>query len=794
MNLSQLNLSPLPIDTVTKGIAEALKKHDRLTLQASPGSGKTTRLPVYLSQHFDGKILILEPRRFAAKLAAERIAQETNTQVGEFAGYRMRGESKVQPHTKIIFITEGILPTLLASDPVLTGVSLCILDEFHERHSQTDFGFVLLEHLKQTTRPDLKILVMSATLNAALSHYERISFELPQHEVTIKYAPCDYKKDLFDILKQNSAESTLIFLPTIRDVDDSVNRAMSLFRNHLVCGLHSRSSHSDLAFRPSEKPKLVFATNIAESSVTIPDITCVIDSGLVRRPLFDPWNGSSVLETRPAAQDSLVQRAGRAGRVKAGLVIRLFSEIDFKSRPEAEAPEIQRTDLTTYMQSIRALGSVLKDLPPFDKLPWVDMPPAQQVIYATQLLNLLKTGDDTPVGINPRVAAMVSKARSLGVASEGVVCAAIATLPLDARLASDVDQSVCGLSAVYDSYRQRSSFTVGEEAVRIASAMRTPLSKDLKPSWEIGVEEIILAGFPDRVAAVQRNQDTVLAFCQGGFAKLSGNINSKFCVALQTDVYKKRPGDKSIPVVSFTAAISEETLIMSANSLLTESKQIVWNDASQRAEQQSVVKYGQLTVEEERRSATPGEAKSILPAKLVQLWEQTFEDHDTLDELKARVEACPGLAFDMDRGTLAETMCEGRYNLKDLGSLQHNLLQIIPPDIWNHLHKYAPTSLKLSNGEDVRIHYKLGQDPWIEVIIQALYGIQTTPVIGSRLLQIHLLAPNKRPVQVTKDLASFWKNAYPPLKKEYDRRYPRHNWPENPLTAKPTRHGIKPKP
>ncbi|HEX4652011.1 MAG TPA: helicase-related protein, partial [Granulicella sp.] len=402
--------SSLPVDALLPLILSSLAERPNLVLEAAPGAGKTTRVPPALLDLLPGEIIVLEPRRIAARLAARRVAWELNEQVGETVGYQVRFEEAIGPRTRLRFVTDGVFTRRLLSDPTLKGVDAIVLDEFHERHLESDFALALLKRLQQT-RPDLRLIVMSATLDAApvaryLGDCPILRSEGRVFPLTVKHLP--YSPDPLHTQVRNAVEQllrerqsersepqrnlqpqhTLVFLPGAAEIRRAQRECEPLAQRFglLILPLHGDLSpaEQDRAVAPSAQPKLILATNVAESSVTVEGVTAVIDSGLARFATYSPWTGLPTLHIGRISQASAKQRAGRAGRTAPGRVLRLFAEEDYLLRAEHDTPEILRSDLSQLGLSLRAMS-----IPHFAALDWLDAPPAAAVDTAEALLDRL---------------------------------------------------------------------------------------------------------------------------------------------------------------------------------------------------------------------------------------------------------------------------------------------------------------------------------------------------------------------------------------------------------------------
>ncbi len=726
----------LPIDTLLPEIVAALHREKYLVVEAPPGAGKTTRIPPALR----GEIIVLEPRRLAARMAARRVASELGERVGETVGYQVRFEDVSGPRTRIRFVTEGVLTRRLMSDPRLRGVDIVILDEFHERHLDSDLALALLK------RVDIKIVVMSATLDAApvakfLGDCPVLRSEGKLFDLKIEYTP----HSALALENQVAAAverlgkpdgDVLVFLPGAAEIRRA---ARALERsNLLVVPLHGDLSpeEQDRAVTPAGRRKVILSTNVAESSITIEGVTAVIDSGLARVATDSPWTGLPSLDVKRVSQASATQRAGRAGRTAPGRVIRLYTAEDFHRRPKADAPEILRRELSQVALFLRAMK--------IEGLEWLDSPPEAALAAAYRLLDLLEaTPAMAELPLPPRLAKLVTEAARRGVPEKG--CAVAAVLSAGERGSSDL------LTLAEAEWQPQTR--------RVFDQLRRMVPGRDRTRDDAAILQSILASFPDRVARRRRDE---LLLSQGGSARMA-DCRHEFLVAV--DIEDRR--DQGLPLVRLAAPIEPEWLLERAISRTT----LEWNRSAERVEQVSALLYDQLVIEETRAPAPASEeASALLASKALDVDIGRFVDREALDQLLARA-AFAGIAVDV--GATLGSLCRGRISFAEITDL---LAALRPPRI----DSLAPERLKLPGGRDVSVHYEAGKPPWIESRLQDFFGVRETPRIGATPVVVHLLAPNRRPVQVTSDLAGFWERLYPQVRRELSRRYPKHKWPEKP--------------
>ncbi len=746
----------LPVDEILPEVVDTLRHRPSLVLEAPPGAGKTTRVPPALLQAFPGQILVLEPRRIAARMAARRVASELGERVGEAVGYQVRFEDVSGPRTRLFFQTEGVLNRRFLSDAQLKGISAVVLDEFHERHLDSDMALALLEHLQRTSRWDLKLIVMSATLNAApIAKYlhdcpilrsEGRLFDLEIEFTPYSAAPLEEQvaSAASRLVERGLSGDVLVFLPGAAEIRKAARSLESLAAraNLLVLPLHGDLSpaEQDRAVTPAAQRKVILSTNVAESSLTIEGVTAVIDSGLARVAADSPWTGLPSLEIRRVSQASATQRAGRAGRTAPGRVIRLYTAEDFHKRPSADTPEILRRELSHLVLELRAMRA--------PALRWLDDPPPAALASAEALLDKLgATPEMADLPLAPRLAKLVLEAARLGVPEKG--CAVAAVLSAGERGSSDL------LTLAEREWQPQTR--------RVFDQLRRRISgRDKYGKGDTHILQALLAAFPDRVARHRRDGELLLS--AGGSARFP-ECRHEFLLAI--DVEERR--DRGMPLVRLAAPIEPEWLL----DRCAERNTLEWNRTAERVEQVSALVYDQLVIEESRHPAEPSpEASALLAAKALEADLGRFADKEAVEQLRARA-SFAGLGVSVETGI--RTLCEGLVSFEQLASA--GLLAALRPP---RLDQLAPERLTLPGGRSVKVHYEAGKPPWIESRLQDFFGVKETPRIAGVPVVVHLLAPNHRPVQVTSDLAGFWERLYPQVRRELSRRYPKHKWPEKP--------------
>ncbi|HEY4242821.1 MAG TPA: ATP-dependent helicase HrpB [Kofleriaceae bacterium] len=834
-------LAPLPIDAVLPALVTAVRARGSCVLVAPPGAGKTTRVPGALLDSVSGEIVVLQPRRLAARLAAARVASERGGTVGGEVGYEVRFDRRVSNATRIRFVTEGVLARRLLADPELRGVGCVILDEFHERHLDGDLALALVARLRER-RPELVLVVMSATLDAEpvaafLGDVPVVRSEGRAFPVAIEYQeqPDDRTlgKQVAATVRRVAQEKldgdVLVFLPgagEIRRCQEDLADAAAVF-DLAVVPLHGDlpADEQDRAVRPAGKRKVILATNVAETSVTIDGVVCVIDSGLARIARHSPWTGLPQLAVEPVSRASCAQRAGRAGRTRPGRAIRLYTKHDHDLRRAFEVPEISRADLAGALLELAGAGIV-------GALRWFEPPPDAAVRAATELLGRLgaveASGAITALGrrmlrfpLHPRLARLVCEAEARGVAAEACLVAALAgarELRLErrgpagqAKLASPSDL-VDDMDALYDARhgglrpdrlrRDGLDPTTAMAADRAAQQLARLASNSAPtPRGDVELDRAlqlaILTGFPDRVGKRRAPNSSEILFAGGGSGVLapgSAVIEPELLVAVDVAETSAR-GQSSKVQIRRASGIEASWLLDLYMDRIEERDELVWNAQKQRVERIAVLAYDGLPIDETRdvegARRAGAAAAAILAREAIAAGLGAFVDAEELATWRARVALVARLVpasglVAPDDAALAQVVaraCEGAISFAELRQL--GLLALLDASLGEHralVDRLAPTHLSLPRRKRVPIHYALDQPPFLASRMQDFFGLARAPAVGDGRvpLVLHLLAPNQRPVQVTQDLPGFWVRHYPALRKQLMRRYPRHPWPEDP--------------
>ena len=836
-------MQPLPIDAHLPELIAIMRGAPNLVLVAEPGAGKTTRVPrALLDAGFaaDGEIVVLEPRRIAARMAARRVADELGEAVGQRIGYQVRLEDKSSARTRVRFVTEGVLTRRLIADPQLRGVAAVVLDEVHERHLQGDLALALLRRLQRTARPELRLLAMSATL-AAEPLARMLECEVRRvpgraFDVAIEY---DEKRDerplerrvaaaFARLVREGLDGDVLVFLPGAAEIRRAREACEASAQQ---AGVRVALLHGDLppeeqdrAVAPGRERKLILSTNVAESSLTIEGVSVVIDSGLARVAGNSPWSGLPTLDTLPISRASATQRAGRAGRVRAGRCLRLYTRHDHDARPAHDKPEIARVDLA---DTLLAVTAVCADLNERD---WLDPPPLEGWAAArtlcTRLGALAADGSLSEVGrrmlrfpLHPRLARLVLEAEARGEGERGCLLAALLgerEIVLGARArfgqhARDVeagpsdaldrmerfeDAEAAGLSASALRARELDPgavHTVARTRDRLLRAL--PRGRSPGASGSTGADEpllmAVLAGFGDRVAK-RRNpggREWVLAG-GGSVVQAETSVVRDPELAVVLDASQGPRG----AVAHLLSAIEPEHLLELFPERVLDRTELRFDAQTERVVALQELRYDALLLDQSRAEDPSGpEVERLLFTRANERGAAAFDDADALAlfarraahsaKLDARVPALPADPL----AAALEVACSGKRSFAELrtAGVLPSLRARLPPPARARGEQRAPEHIALPGGRRVRVNYEADRPPWIESRLQDFFGLRDGPRLGSEPLVLHLLAPNQRAVQVTTDLAGFWQRHYPELRRQLMRRYPRHNWPEDPLAARP---------
>lgn len=834
--------STLPIDEVLPEVVAHLRAGPNLVLLAPPGAGKTTRLPQVLVDSglipSGQRVLVLEPRRLAARLAATRIAAERGQPLGQEVGYQVRFEDRTSRATRIAMVTEGILTRRLQSDPFLEGVGAVVLDEFHERSVHADLGLAFLREVQQTVRPELRIVVMSATLDPA--PVQRFLGDCPRVESLGRAYPIELRfleraderwpveKAIAGVRKavrEQPEGDVLVFLPGAAEI----RRTQEGLREHLgpeidLCPLYGDmdAAAQDRAVSPGARRKVILSTNIAESSLTIEGVRTVVDLGLQKLNRFEPAHGLDRLELAKISQRSAAQRTGRAGRMGPGVAYRLWTDKEDRNLPREDPPEISRVDLAPVLLDVLRWSASDPQL-----FGWYEAPPAAAVTRALALLRELGAVSQdgftiTELGaqlakfpLHPRLAVLLVRAHADGEVDRGAVLAALASerdvlprrrpgeAPSDEVGASDLTLRASRLRAFEaegSDRRAAQSWGLDQGAaknvLRVAARLRQMAVRALGPEpkarrdadEEAQAGRWVLAAYPDRVARRRHAGQDSVALVGGGGARLSPESVVKaapLMVAVEVDAGRRSRAEGGW--VRMASSVERAWLSVHKHHGAQ------WNEQARRAEAVVQLCYLDLVLEEKPdRNPDPEALAAVLAKAAADDIERALPLDEDLDGLFRR---CHFLARSMpqlelpqigpeQRLDLLEELCMGKKSFAELNKVNvaAYLQDRLPPKMRAALSQHAPTSVPIPSGRQAKLRYEYDGPPVLSVRLQEVFGLYDSPrVAGGQVpVKMELLAPNRRPVQVTQDLASFWKNTYAEVRKELRRRYPKHQWPEDP--------------
>ncbi|ELB2916246.1 ATP-dependent helicase HrpB [Vibrio parahaemolyticus] len=806
-------MSQLPIEAVMPQLLTAVKHQHQVILKAAPGAGKSTYFPLQLIQNqvVTGKVIMLEPRRLAARNIARYLAEQLGEQVGQRVGYRVRGETKVSASTQLEIVTEGVMTRMIQNDPELDGVDLLIFDEFHERSIHADTALALSLEVQEALRDDLKLVVMSATLDqealqSLLPEACYIESEGRSFAVETRNVPLTANDHLSTVMAKNieslmnkESGSLLAFLPGVAAIKQVQERLSHLPDDVEVCPLYGQLSFTEQqkAISPAEKGKrkVVLATNIAETSLTIEGIRLVVDSGLERVARFDLKNGLTRLEQTRIAQSSAIQRAGRAGRIEEGICVRLYSESQLKQQPQVPQPEILHSDLASLVMELAFWGTT-----DIHELKWLDIPSAAALQQAKQLLFSLglitEQGQLTAegkqahdLGVEPRAAAMLIKSQSHSDKMVNVALAAVALIEEPERNVTNIAHS---LHRWLSGSHPKQSLLL-KRAQSLAHKLDTTFS--LREVDEDVLPLVLSLAFPDRIAQQRTNQFGRFALANGHGAECRPDDMLGGCEYLVAiDLMRSHSNSSQIHLA---CELDVNILQTTFDSLFSTEEVVDWDEKKGRLVAEKQRKLGQLVIE---RVSLPNPGKEKMTQALLTYvrrqglsslnWTPAAES--LLERIRCAVDWLPEQAWPMfDEASLLDSLDEwlepymtSVASVKDLSKI--NLVEALNARLgWplnQHLDEWLPEHYQLPTGTKKRIRYQHGHEPVLSVRMQEVFGESTSPTvaIGRKRLVLELLSPAQRPLQVTSDLAAFWNGSYKDVQKEMKGRYPKHVWPDDP--------------
>lgn len=848
-----MTLSPLPIDNHLANIVGQLLTNGVIVVSAEPGAGKTTRLPPAVLAAVSGQVLVLEPRRLAVKLSAERVAEELQSPLGQLVGYRMRDDSQVSAATRLCFVTEGVLGRMIYADPWLQGVSALIIDEFHERHILTDFALAYGRFLRQR-RPDLHLVVMSATIDTQslgrVLGAPVVKVPGRTFPITIHYRPYFHGQDelahlgkvIQEALAQGSAcGHILVFFAGLAAIRMAESYLRPLFPDCLVCplsaGVSAQEQHRALA--ASSQTKIILATNVAETSLTLDGVATVIDLGRAKVASLALWSGLTTLDVKRISQAAATQRAGRAGRTAPGTCYRLYDEQDLQRRDQHHEPEVQRLDLTALLLDLGALRHQLLAAGETDvaasevMLPFLDPLPMPLVMRAQEALRQIAAIDAAQqltslglavmaVPLHPRYGALLCHCRDAGMEHLGPLAAALLSEGGFVSRLDAADKGNCdilyqlGLLAAWQQgelpgFRQRlldrgkmqriwtlAKRLAGPKAGRLQAA--TAVKEGARQAWQ----QVLLAVFADRLAVLRpapkpRREPNRPAYnlCQGRGGVLHESsvvAAAPFIVALDAFESQDRRNQATGTQIFLAAAIERKELLAAHPYNRREDVRLDWDPKKQAVAKVSRVYYDQIIVGETPMPLEPSDAEAVhdlLLKALQKSWPQPFADHEALARYHHKLEllAAVGIPHDLPQfvGDILElwqhTLTEGATGFGDLAAvdLAASLQAQLSYAQQALLAQCLPEAIMVADRR-FAITYAPDSTPKISGRIQWFFGVRQHPAIaeGRLPLLVELLAPNQRPAQLTTDLLGFWRGSYPEIRKELARRYPKHHWPLDP--------------
>ena len=818
-------MKTLPIIQVIPEVKEKLLNNNRLVLQAPPGAGKTTALPLALLDEpwLKGKkIIMLEPRRLAVRSSASRMAELLGEKVGQRIGYQIKMESVQSKETQILIVTEGILTRKLQHDPSLEDVALIIFDEYHERSLHADLSLALALESQAVLREDLKILIMSATLNtsaisdmldAPIVQSEGRAYPVDRHYLDTSTAQ-PHKRELSSythrrILKclEQDEGNILVFLAGVRQIKEiekllNENKLKDVYISPLYGNLSKEAQDRAIKAPPKGTRKVVLSTNIAQTSLTIEGIKVVIDTGLQNVSVFSPFSGMNSLESRFISQDAATQRAGRAGRLSAGKAYHIWHKS--KILPKHDTPEILLADLTQMVLELSLWGS--DDIRTFT---WLDIPPTTAISHAKTLLNQLgaldKNGVVTPHGqamakypMHPRLAHMMLKAKELDLSYEASLLASLLTeKDIFNKFHTNIDLAE-RVSVLHEVATKTLTYTqhinIRQCHYILANAKR--IEPHQKPTLNKAILGVLLAfAYPERIAKQRSVRGSNYLLSSGKGATIHNDdilSHERFLVIADLDA---KATHASIYKAVALTQIQIETYLVSH---IEEHEELDWNETEQRVEVRSVQRLGALILKERQIKASNNEeVTDLLMEELEALGLDVLNWSKEALSLSARVNFLNhyGMDFpDFSESYLLENMHEwlspylqGINSIKGCKGLDvhHILLGQLSYEQTQTLNTLAPIKHKVASGSHITIDYSNPVQPTLAVRLQEMFGTKETPsVLGGKVkLILHLLSPASRPMQVTQDLKNFWNNTYEEVKKELRGKYKKHYWPDDPLTA-----------
>lgn len=823
----------LPIDPLIPEILDLLREKDQVILTATPGAGKTTRLPPELLNVVPGKIAILEPRRMATVAASQRVAEERSWSLGQQVGYQVRFESKMCKETRLVFMTDALLLRRLVDDPELNEFDMIVIDEFHERNLNQDILLGVIKELQELGRK-IKLLIMSATLDVVrLQEYLPLSahidvpgkvFPLTVRHISQPLRPTT-DPDFFNKVVESTATlarenpgDILVFLPGIGEIHrvqemlESKNLQRDIFPLHGSLTLQEQKE----ILKPHDRARIVLATNIAEASVTVPGVDCVVDSGLSKIMEVNLNSGFSRLELTRIAKFNARQRSGRAARQKNGICLRLWTAHEESTQNEEMVPEVQRVDLSQTLLLLSHLG-----ITDFANFSWFDSPPPALLKMAMNSLKSLKALDDknrlTELGkklmlypLPPRLGSLLALSEELNVNTTSAARAAALLQDKDiligrSEAASGLDCDILYRLQLLDEFEnqknvsglnKRQAQTVLETAEQLE---RLTKKSSVKKMSEDDIHKLLLLSQSDRLCARRGNTDRAVMVGGRGvrIAKESQLKNSPFFLSLQgVDL----PG-QSESLVSMACGLEKQFVLDTLKDQIVNFEDVYFDEAKGQFYQRRTRRFKDLDLDEPR--LTPIKVEDLgerFVEALIGRWDWIVANNESLKDWMSRWKFFVKLDSAMENELTAENVSQAlnfaAFNKTKISDVLNEdlvrwLESTMDKNTIKSFHTEVPSRFQAPSGQSHKIHYSEIEDPYAEVRLQEMFGTTQTPKVGfgKKPLIFKLLAPNFRPVQVTSDIASFWKNTYFEVRKELRSRYPKHSWPDDPLTAIPVAQG-----
>lgn len=798
-------------------------------LTAAPGAGKTTRLPPALLRQVDGQVLVLEPRRIAAIASAQRIAEENGWELGREVGYQVRFDNRSSRDTRLVFLTEALLLRRLLRDPELRGVGCVVLDEFHERSLHVDLALGALKELRELARPDLRLVVMSATLDPApllsfLGDAEHadvpgklfpLEIRYDEKPMLLRTGP-DFTERMLRLVQKAAQEQPrgdlLVFLPGRGEIEwlRGALEAWAEAKDISIFALHGQLELAEQreALRPRKNRKVILATNVAESSLTVDGVHVVVDSGLARVSQIHPKTGFASLDLSRISKASATQRAGRAARQAPGTVYRAWIPYDELSMKDFEPAELQRSDLSESLLLLAALGVSNPE-----SFSWFEKPSAKALESARSFLlaigaitgngSLTKLGQSLrELPVHPRIAKLLVNGEAMGL---GRLAAEMAAL-----LAEPGGRLPPGHGIENDLWLRREEWkrspsnprnrNIERSAKQLAGLLRGGAEQTELPARELEhkVPELLLSAYGDRLCRRRRLHEPQALMAGGRGVKLHPDSSvkaSEYFLALELSEGR----DASETLVYQAVGIPDEMVDAHARAEAKPAKRVEWDDEKARFYVTESREWNGLPVgSSHRRPADPSEIEGRLADLAFQRWDRLLAANEELAAWMLRLKflskgegAKVKLFSEEQLREALELACFGETSFDALAkkSLVSYFEGLLPDDQRAALERECPSHLVVPTGNRMKIHYSEEQGPQVEVRLQELFGMKEAPKVAGQSVTLVLLGPNYRPVQVTRDLASFWKNGYPEVRKELRMRYPKHSWPEDPLTAPPVAKG-----